>query len=214
MIYNSIPALDSIYSQTLCLYAPVHDAFSYLKPDEAATVQKAVDKRRNEYSTGRWLAHQALDTLQFPADSLLSGPNREPLWPKGVIGSIAHNDQHAVVMISSHPLLEGLGIDLEKKGRVDEPLVQKILTQREQASLDDIDPTLLFSAKEAVYKLLFPIVRKYVGFQDIEISIDLKGSAFTASYVGDNPACCCVDSARGSFVEIGDSWLTQVYLKR
>ncbi|MFT4823321.1 MAG: 4'-phosphopantetheinyl transferase EntD [Halioglobus sp.] len=213
-IHNPIRDLGNAYSQTLCLYAPVHDAFLHLQPDEAASMGKAVSKRRNEYSTGRLLAHQALNTLQFPIDALLSGPKREPLWPAGIIGSIAHSDTYAVVAVSSNPQLRALGIDLERTGRAGEEILRRILTKAEQASLGDMDATLIFSAKEAVYKMLFPIVQKYVGFQDVEIRFDLNHSTFTTRYLGENPDCRCVESANGSFMKIDDSWLTQVYLER
>jgi 4'-phosphopantetheinyl transferase EntD len=198
----------------MCLHAPVHDATRLLSAAEAAAVSRAVPKRRHEYATARWLAHSALRALERPVNDLLNGPRREPLWPAGVVGSIAHSDRHAVVLVSRDPQLVAAGIDLEQSGRLSAQLVPRIFTARERAALGDVDPTLLFSAKEAVYKLLFPIVRDYVGFHDVEVDLNLCAEKFNLRYVGKNPACHCVTAARGAFLQIDGCWVTRVMLWR
>ena len=185
-----------------------------LSAAEAATVSRAVPKRRNEYATARWLAHHALCILGRPVNDLLSGPSREPLWPAGTIGSIAHSDCQAAVVVSRDQQLLGVDIDLEQRDRLDEKLIPKILTRRECDELGAVDPTLLFSAKEAVYKLLFPIVREYVGFHDVEVDIESDNASFSLRYVGGNPACQSVTMARGVFTTIDSCWLTCVMLWR
>lgn len=204
--------LDCPYPRTLCVYGPIHDATHQLTPAEFEPLKRALPKRKNEYSTGRWLAHRALIELQFPTTNLLSGKHREPLWPQGIIGSIAHSERLAVVLVSSNPQLAGLGIDLELMGRLDEGLVDSILTERERRRCSNMDPTLMFSAKEAVYKLLFPILGEYVDFQDVELNIDSAKLTFTVSYVGPNSACRCIEGAMGSYQVIDGHWLTQVGL--
>lgn len=206
--------LDCPYSRTICVYGPIHDAAHLLTQAEVATLQRALPKRKNEYSTGRWLAHRALKELQRPTTNLLSGQHREPLWPQGTIGSIAHSERHAVVLVSSNPQLAGLGVDLELMGRLDEGLVGSILTERERLRRRNIDPTLIFSAKEAVYKLLFPILREYVDFHDVELLIDPEKHTFTVRYVGNSSACRCIEAAVGSYREIDGHWLTQVGLAK
>ena len=47
----------------------------------------------------------------------------------------------------------------------------KLLTGQERRNLRQIDPTLIFSAKEATYKLLYPLFGVYVDFLDVEISL-------------------------------------------
>ncbi len=213
-LVSRLSTLDRGSAQTLCLYAPVHDATRLLSAAEAAAVSRAVAKRRHEYATARWLAHSALHALERPVMDLLNGPRREPLWPAGVVGSIAHTDRHAVVLVSRDPQLLAVGIDLEQSGRLNAKLVPRILTARERAALGDVDPTLLFSAKESVYKLLFPIVRDYVDFHDVEVELNVCAENFNLRYVGNNPACLCVNAARGDFLQIDGCWVTRVMLGR
>jgi 4'-phosphopantetheinyl transferase EntD len=204
--------IDCTYADTVCLHAPVWDASGLLTAAESQTVRRAVLKRRREYATGRWLAHAALRSLGSDTGDLLNGSRREPLWPDGVTGSIAHTDGHAAVLVSRNPIIMGLGIDLEERNRLDPSLVPRILTDREQDQLNGADPTLLFSAKEAVYKLLYPLVREYVEFHAVEILLQMDSSTFSARYVGPNPACRLVERAAGSYLEIGGCWLTRVIL--
>ncbi|MEV4420566.1 hypothetical protein AB0L40_11415 [Patulibacter sp. NPDC049589] len=59
-------------------------------PEEFVAVRHAVETRRREFVTGRACAHRALAALGVPVVPIMSGPNREPLWPEGVVGSITH----------------------------------------------------------------------------------------------------------------------------
>ena len=95
----------------MCLHAPVQDLVHTLSAAERGVVSKAVDSRRQEYATGRWLAHQALVELGFEVDSILTGPKREPLWPDTVKGSITHAGGHAVVAVTADDTVAGVGVD-------------------------------------------------------------------------------------------------------
>ena len=196
----------------MCLHAPVQDLVHTLSAAERGVVSKAVDSRRQEYATGRWLAHQALVELGFEVDSILTGPKREPLWPDTVKGSITHAGGHAVVAVTADDTVAGVGVDLESAGRVGDSMLRRILTQRERASLGEVDPTLLFSAKESCFKVLFPIFRQYVEFQAVEVSLDDANSSFTISYVGDRPDHAVIEQAQGTFQQLDGCWLTCVSL--
>src|SRR5947209_6322663 len=81
---------------------PISEArLSDLLPAESSTIVRAVDTRRNEFSAGRRLAHGLLCHLHvertFP---LLNGPDRAPMWPPGVVGTIAHGGGLAVVAVA------------------------------------------------------------------------------------------------------------------
>lgn len=196
----------------MCLHAPVQDLVHTLSAAERGAVSKAVDSRRQEYATGRWLAHQGLMELGFKVDSILTGEKREPLWPDNVKGSITHAGGHAVVALTADNAVAGLGVDLESAGRVGDSILRKILTERERANLGEVDPTLLFSAKESCFKVLFPIFRQYVEFQAVEVTLEEANSSFTFSYVGDRPDHAVIDQARGTFQQVDGCWLTCVSL--
>lgn len=190
----------------------MRDLIHALSDAERHGIRKAVESRRHEYATGRWLAHQALVELGVGVRSIPTGPNREPVWPATVKGSITHADGHAAVALTVDPAVAGVGIDLEKAGRVGESLLPRIFTDRERARLDDVDPTLVFSAKESCFKLLFPIFREFVEFHAVEITLDAPNCSFTMSYLGDCPNHAVIEKAVGSYRQIEGCWLTCVSL--
>lgn len=194
------------------LHAPVQDQVDALSDDERQAVCKAVDKRRHEYATGRWLAHQALADLGVGVDSIPTGPDREPIWPSDVKGSITHTDGHAAVAVSADPMVAGVGIDMECMGRVGDSILRRILTDKERARQDEVDPTLLFSAKESCFKVLFPIFRQYVEFQAVEVTLDQARHSFSVSYLGDHADHRVIEKARGSYQQVEGHWLTCVSL--
>lgn len=201
------------HDDLICLCSPVLDVAHTLSTEENAAICNAVEKRRREYATGRWLARQALAQRGVRADSIPSGPKREPIWPASVIGSITHADGRVAVAVTTDPSVTGLGIDLERAGRVGETILRRILTERERVGLSDLDPTLLFSAKEACYKVLFPIFREYVEFHAVEIKVNESDCSFAVSYVGGRPGHELIEQARGSYRRLEGCWLTCVVLQ-
>jgi 4'-phosphopantetheinyl transferase EntD len=56
------------------------------------------------------------------------------------------------------------------------PIERRILTPREQQGISGRDVTLRFAIKEAIYKAVDPIVRRYVGFTEVELEVSADGS--------------------------------------
>ena len=69
----------------------------------------------------------------------------------------------------------------------------------EGAAWRDVDwATLLFSAKECIYKCYYPLARTRLGFRDIEVEIDPARASFRAKLVAvDAPAAAGVRSFEG-----------------
>src|SRR3984893_9355145 len=61
-----------------------------LHPAEAEYVARAVPKRIAEFAAGRACARAALAEFGVREFALRAAPDRQPLWPEGFIGSIAH----------------------------------------------------------------------------------------------------------------------------
>ena len=61
-----------------------------LYPEEAMAIERAVDKRRAEFTRGRACAREALSELGVPPQPIPVGTHRQPVWPLGVVGSITH----------------------------------------------------------------------------------------------------------------------------
>lgn len=126
-------------------------------------------RRAHEFKLGRLcasLAHQSL--LAQELTELAIGPKREPLWPSTVRGSISHCDGYVCAAVGEATQVEYVGIDIEVWGRVKSELKESICLPGELESLQvgktEETLTLIFSAKESLYKALFPKVGRYFGF--------------------------------------------------
>jgi 4'-phosphopantetheinyl transferase EntD len=121
--------------------------------------------------------------LGFPASPIPMGPDRAPVWPAGLSGSITHTRQMALAAVTRAPAL--IGIDLEPDDAVTPPMWDAVFLPAERSLIAAApDPTamatLIFCAKEATYKAQYPLTRALFGFDRIEIAPG--HSDFTATF--------------------------------
>ncbi|MFM8442202.1 MAG: 4'-phosphopantetheinyl transferase [Methylococcus sp.] len=150
-------------------------------PEEEILVRGAVDRRKEEFRTGRWLLRKGARHLGRPARPIGIGPLRAPLWPEDILGSLSHDGALCIValMAQNAPACPmGFGIDLvhlpEKTGRMNHllPYYAESPDEAEQvAQLDrDVDPALLlFSLKESFVKALSVHVQDYIDLSALRI---------------------------------------------
>lgn len=136
-----------------------------LPPAEAMYVRDAAEVRRRQFALGRHCARLALAQAGSADAVLLRGGNGAPLWPPGFAGSISHTviggQGYAAALAARSSEYPGLGVDAEVLGGVGEELVRRLFGEAERRWLAGLDGrlgetarTLLFSAKEAVFKAL------------------------------------------------------------
>jgi 4'-phosphopantetheinyl transferase EntD len=195
----------------LCLeMAPVGDHRAALMPEESAAIAHAAQRRVHEFSTGRWLARRAFAALGLPAAAIPRAGGRAPAWPAGVAGSITHARELAIAVVAAPGHARGIGIDLEAAGRVGTNLYHRLFTPAERAGIEAAGAaraTLLFSAKEAVYKAVNPIAGRYVGFLEAEVAVaggvtePASGAvgSFTVRYLGHFQPNRVMESGIGRF---------------
>lgn len=177
-----------------------HDAFGdpdgvVLFPEEEEHVAKAVDKRRREFATGRHCARTALAALGFPPAPLLPGPKREPLWPEGVVGSITHCQGYRAAAVGLVGQVRTIGIDAEPNEPTPHGVLEAIAVPGELARMPELRAAgdkvawdrLLFSAKETVYKAWYPLARRWLGFEDAEVTINPDDGTFHARILVEPP---------------------------
>lgn len=209
--------LGADWQDVVCLMAPLADHTVALTSAEAAALGKAVARRRHEYASGRWLARQALRRSGCAAAELLAGADRVPQWPEAVCGSITHTDAEVAVAVTARAAWAGLGIDLEKCGRVGAALMPRLLTDAERERLGPRDPTLVFSAKEACYKMIFPLKRQFIGFHEVEIDLEDgnfgSSGRFCARYLGSDGRQRALEQAEGRYLCRDGHWLTAMRLR-
>jgi 4'-phosphopantetheinyl transferase EntD len=154
-----------------------------LRKEEERLIEGAVDKRQREFRAGRHAAHAALARLRAPDQPLLRGERREPLWPIGHVGSIAHCRDLCVAVCARSNEVLGLGIDVEPLEPLPKGVGRYIHTEAEAAFITDHPDShperLIFSAKESLYKCYYPLVQRFFGFQSVAMTFDLERRRFS-----------------------------------
>ena len=154
-------------------------------PEEMMRTAAYIAHRKAEFLTGRTYARRALRSLGMPAPTIGWNADRSPIWPKGVIGCITHTRDYcaAVVARTEGPnAIRGIGIDIETPGRITDAIAMKTFTEAERAALALVPEEsrqermcAMFCAKEAFYKMQFPLTKAWVGFKDVEVALGEEG---------------------------------------
>ncbi|MCF6441535.1 4'-phosphopantetheinyl transferase superfamily protein [Pseudoalteromonas luteoviolacea] len=146
--------------------------FAHFNQPLPSKLGRAVAKRKAEYLAGRVCATSAIQQLGRPHYVVESAESRAPIWPEGINGSITHSKGIAMAIATDKVDVLGLGIDIEHmmsdkqeselRGQIlrdDEAIAFTALGQDHQKPL-----TLVFSAKESIYKALYNVVQTFFGF--------------------------------------------------
>jgi len=182
--------------------SPIADHRASLFDAERASIDGATAGRQREFATGRWLARRAMAALDLPGAAVHKNHDRSPGWPEGCLGAISHDREHALALVARAGVVRGLGLDLEDAARITPELHRKLFTAGEQARLRELDPRapgLLFAAKEAAYKAVYPLVGDFIGFPEGETELDWSGGRFRVRYRGTKAANRIMDAGEGWF---------------
>ncbi len=158
-----------------------------LFPEEEVYVLSAAARRKEEFSTGRWCARQALLDLGVPPSPILVGRWREPLWPAEVVGSITHATSLCAAVVAPSELWQGIGIDVldvQVAGQLLKDASGLFAQEEEKRSARAVAPAsvdphaLLFSAKESAIKAVSGRLQRFVDFR--EVLVRFEGDRFEA----------------------------------
>lgn len=159
-----------------------------LKHPLPPSLHAAVDKRKAEFVAGRYLARLALLELGESQGKVDIAKNRAPAWPANVVGSISHTESYAICVVARQHHCKQVGIDVEKiiDIKTAQSIVESIICKDEHAfvyrnnQLNLEMLTLVFSAKESLFKALYPEVGFYFGFEAAVLTnIDAATNKFT-----------------------------------
>ncbi|MGI9513198.1 MAG: 4'-phosphopantetheinyl transferase family protein [Anderseniella sp.] len=165
-----------------------HGDPSRLPSVERTAIENAEPGRAREFAAGRQAARQALARMGLDRVTVPRSPERCPIWPTGIIGSISHSHKVAGAAVTKDDRLIGLGFDLEQP-TVARPsdIVAKVMTIDEIRQFGCQDQkqlgshlALVVSCKESVYKAVNPVIGEYFDFLDIEIELDKSSRTFVA----------------------------------
>ncbi|HEX4483567.1 MAG TPA: 4'-phosphopantetheinyl transferase superfamily protein [Solirubrobacteraceae bacterium] len=181
-----------------------------LFPSEVELLGRAVRKRQREFTTARACARRAFAQLGLAPAPVTRGPGGAPQWPGGLVGSITHCERYCACAVARDTDIAMIGIDaepnvplppgvLDEIARSDElPQLQKIKQELPAINWD----RLLFSAKEAIYKAVSPIVKRPLEFDDGALAIEPTG-AFHARL------SFAVPAGEDSLSELSGRWLAR-----
>jgi enterobactin synthetase component D len=163
-------------------YSPEYLSAGYDVPLPAQLL-RAAPRRKAEFIAGRRCAAAAIRHLTGRAAFPGMGEDRAPIWPEGVAGAISHSRDRAMAIAGFSSRFCGIGIDIERFLNEEEArdIAPLALTANESHSLGkDIDPFmtgLIFSAKESLFKALYPTVKRFFFFEAAELSDYDEGGA-------------------------------------
>jgi len=166
-----------------------------LFPEEEALVARSVGKRRREFATARACARSALARLGVPPAPILPGERGAPGWPPGIVGSITHCAGYRAAAVAPVHDVRTIGVDAEPHGALPDGVLGAISLPGERdrlAGLASAAPgihwdRLLFCAKEATYKAWFPLARRWLGFEDADITLSPGDGTFLVNLLVPGP---------------------------
>jgi enterobactin synthetase component D len=136
------------------------------------SIRQSYPKRRTEFFAGRLVASWHLLKRFGCNDEIIIHQDRSPVWPLGIIGSLSHTNQNAVCLLAPKSDVLLLGVDIENimSTKIAMDTKELILTPDEEwlfsannFVLEELT-TIVFSAKESLFKALYPKVNYFFDF--------------------------------------------------
>jgi len=186
--------IENIAPTALSVFSILGDSMCDCFPEELAFVRNAIEKRKKEFSRGRYCAHQAFRQLGELPIAIRVHATRRPIWPKGYQGSITHCRNYTAAAIGRASEFLAIGIDAEENLPLPQGIWEMISTPRDREGLSRLpsfpsqQPSrpviawerLVFSAKESVYKTWSCLTDQWLDFKDCTIEINPATDTFTA----------------------------------
>jgi len=218
MFSSPFPEFISFY----CGQNPADQDFRLLPEEQAIAESFGSLKRCAEFTMGRIYAHSALSRFGLESEPILRNPEtREPRWPDSVWGSITHSAGFAAVAVGLKKEIKGVGIDLESFSRsVDFKIRRHVCVDSELEWLESL-PTkeaerslrIIFSAKESIFKCLYPGTKTYLTFKDAAVTINENANNFSFTIFKSLPGIIQQGfNHHGRYSEIDKMLLTSVYI--
>lgn len=151
-------------------------ARSDIRRSKAFTNARAAE----HFCLGRVAARKALarllpDVQPVTAWELQRNKDGSVEWPSGAVGSISHSKGAAIAAVARLPQYRALGLDLEFHRIVHARTMARVCLANEEIKLADVSSDEnkrffhIFSAKEAIFKALAPLVKRNFGFRAVQL---------------------------------------------
>lgn len=111
--------------------------------------------------------HLLLNAAGLPPIEPVRLPSGARKWPHGYVGSVSHKGTRVLAALAREEDLPMVGIDIDDRRAVDLPCARPCEHPPTEAAPWS---AIVFSAKEAVFKALHPIVNRPFGSDDVVLS--------------------------------------------
>ncbi|OBQ66798.1 4'-phosphopantetheinyl transferase family protein [Mesorhizobium loti] len=164
---------------------------THLLPEEARSIPARQPAMRRASGAARWIAHRLLADIGIKNIAIPRAPSGAPVWPHGTIGSLAHDDDMAVAAVARIADMSSLGIDVEPALPLPDDVFALVATGADRMDTADqhLAGRILFAAKEAVYKAVYPLDHQVLGYEDITVDLN-TGRATTTTGRSANLVYC------------------------
>ena len=192
-------------------------------PEEAEYVRRAVESRRTEFARGRSCARTALAVAGGPPVAIPVGPGRAPRFPDGFVGTITHSGGLIAAVVARETAVAGMGVDAERIQRLGEDVPHMVLTDLEWAGWEGVEgderrddvafqehAMTIFSAKEALFKSVYPLTGAWLGFEDV--ALETSGSRFSVAWTAESVDAGLLQRLQGRWRKVGGSIVTACWL--
>ncbi len=136
---------------------------------------KFSNERKAEFIAGRYCALKILNSIGIISNDIFSNEDGTPNWPPDILGSITHTKNYVSVSISNNSKLLGLGRDSEFvfPKTINKEVGFTIVTKDEwnysKGFTKEEFNTFVYSAKESLFKALYPITKTFIDFNEVKI---------------------------------------------
>lgn len=195
----------------IALDQPIHVGSREPVRDALAHSADLADVAHYQHAATRQGAAQLLRAQGAGDTVILRGPDRAPQWPPGFVGSITHSARFAAVAVMRDSAARSVGIDVEAELAADQQMLVRhyclvddewdALMKGASSRSEAQRLTLCFSAKEAVFKCLYPMAKRYFDFTCVRIVAVDELTHLLSIQVLDAEIARCADTSvlTGSF---------------
>lgn len=144
-----------------------------LLAEERRAVTTRDSQARRASGAGRHVAHGLLADLGQQSVAIGREHRGLPIWPPGISGSIAHDQDVAVAAVAPIGSIASLGIDVESAEPLPDDIAALVATGQDEigTSAGHLAGRALFASKEAVYKATYPLDSVILNYDDITVDL-------------------------------------------
>lgn len=149
-----------------------------IPPEYAKVIATFGPMRQTDFLYGRAAAREAIHTLGRSDTFVGTHSDGTPVWPQGIVGSISHSTGVCMAVVAQASDYNAIGVDIERIDRVETDLWPHICTEEERLWLEQMLPaeaqinaSIIFCAKEAFFKMQWPITQEWLDFDDVVVTL-------------------------------------------